>query len=273
MDAQRLKKIEENKRAGSAFYHAFGIEKDVAKLRPYFGDTYVQHNPSVQEGPESFLRFVQFRHDNFPEGRNNVKLTIVDEERIMFHVHSVLTPGEPGRNLVDTFRIRDGRILEHWDVIQPLSEPKFPGLHDNGLFNEEGDAILRDLDLTDENKRIATEFYMALTTDKDPDTVSRYLGDVYTEHDPRLESTPESLLRLAKFRADNFPSARNDIKVTVAQGNLVGFHVHSVLVPGELGRNLVDILRIEDGKVVEHWGTAQNIERLDFPPVNDSGLW
>ena len=273
MDAARLAKIEENKRIGSEFYHAFGIEKDVAKLRPYFGETYVQHNPSVQEGPESFFRFVQFRHDHFPEGRNNVKLTIVDEDRIMFHVHSVLTPGEPGRNLVDTFRIRDGKILEHWDVIQPLSEPKFPGLHDNGLFNEQGDSILDALDLTDENRRIATEFYTALTTEKDPVAVARYLGDTYIEHNPRLESTPESLLSLARFRAEHFPEAHNDIKVTVAQGNLVGFHVHSVLVPGELGRNLVDILRLEDGKVVEHWGTAQDIELLRFPPINDSGLY
>ena len=106
-----LKKIEENKKIASEFYYTYGIEKDAEKVKKFFGDTYIQHNPHVQDGPEHFFRFVRFRKEHYPEGRNNVMMTIADEDKVMFHVHSVLTPGEPGRNLVDTFRVKDGKIV------------------------------------------------------------------------------------------------------------------------------------------------------------------
>ena len=78
---------------------------------------------------------------------------------------------------------------------------------------------------------------------------------------------------IVQLRKEHFPEGKNTIKLTVAQGNLVGFHVHSVLTPGEPGRNLVDIFRLENGKIVEHWDTIQNIEVLKFPPINDNGLY
>jgi predicted SnoaL-like aldol condensation-catalyzing enzyme len=267
------KKIEENKKIATEFYYTYGIEKDAEAVKKFFGDKYIQHNPHVQDGPEHFFRFVRFRKEHYPEGRNNVMMTIADEDKVMFHVHSVLTPGEPGRNLVDTFRIEDGKIVEHWDVIQDIEVLKFPPLTDNGIFNQIGDDILADLDKTEENKKIATAFYEAYGLDKDADKCARFFGDKYIQHNPHVQDGVDHFLRFVRFRKEHFPEGKNMIKLTVAQGNLVGFHVHSVLTPGEPGRNLVDIFRLEDGKIVEHWDTIQNIEVLKFPPINDNGLY
>ena len=267
------KKIEENKRIVSEFYYAFGIEKDAEKCSRYLGDTYIQHNPYIQDGPEHFLRFVRFRREHYPEARSNVMMTIADEDKVMFHVHSVLTPGEPGRNIVDTFRVRDGKVVEHWDVIQEIEKLKFPPLTDNGIFNHNGDGIVKDLDKTEENKRIATAFYEAFGLEKDAEKCRQFMGDTYIQHNPHVQDGPEHFLSFVQFRKEHFPEARSEIKITVAQGNLVGFHVHSVLTPGEPGRNIVDIFRVEDGKVVEHWDAIQNIEVLKYPPVNGHGLY
>lgn len=266
-------RIEETKKIVTEFYYAYGIEKNVEKCRVFFGDKYIQHNPHVQEGPEHFLKFVAYRGKNFPNGRNNVMLTIADEDKVMVHVHSVLTPGEPGRNLVDTFRVEKDKVVEHWDVIQDVDVLKFPPINDNGLFNLEGDAILKDLDKTEENRKLVTEFYYAFGIEKDAEKCSQYLCDKYIEHNPYLQDGPEHFLRFVRFRNENYPEAKNEIKLTVAQGNLVGLHVHSVLNPGEPGRNLVDIFRVENGKIIEHWGTCQNIEVLKFPPINNDGLY
>lgn len=268
-----LKKIEENKRIVTEFYHAYGIEKNAEKCRAYLGDSYIQHNPHVQDGAAHFLRFVQFRRDHYPQGRNNVKMIIADEDRVMLHVHSVLTPGEPGRNLIDTFRVEEGKVVEHWDVIQNVEVLKFPPINDNGLFHLSGDAILTDLDKTEENRALVTEFYHTYGIEKDAPGCARFLGETYTQHNPHVQDGPEHFLKFVRFRKEHYPQGRNEIKLTVAQGNLVGFHVHSVLTPGEAGRNLVDIFRVEKGKIVEHWDTIQDIEILKFPPINDNGLY
>jgi predicted SnoaL-like aldol condensation-catalyzing enzyme len=116
------------------FYEAALNEKDVEKVREFLGDTYIQHNPSVADGPEGLLRFVQFRRDRFPKSRNEVKMVIAEGDLVALHVHSVLVPGTPGRNIVDIFRVDGGKVVEHWDVIQDIPEALFPPLNDNGLF-------------------------------------------------------------------------------------------------------------------------------------------
>jgi len=264
---------EENKKIVTDFYRAYGIEKDAEKCSRFFGDKYIKHNPNVQDGAEHFLRFVRFRKEHFPDGRNNVMLTIADEDKVMLHVHSILTPGEAGRNLVDTFRVENGKVVEHWDVIQDVEVLKFPPINDNGLFNTVGDEVLKDLDKTEENRALVTEFYNAFGIEKDAEKCAKFLGEGYIQHNPKIQDGPDNFIRFVRFRREHFPSARNEIKMTLAQGNLVGFHVHSMLTPGEAGRNLVDIFRVENGKVVEHWDVIQNIEVLKFPPINENGLY
>jgi predicted SnoaL-like aldol condensation-catalyzing enzyme len=117
-----------------AFYEAALNAKDTGKAATFLGDTYVQHNPWVADGPEAFLRFVQFRRERFPNSRNEVRQVIAEGDLVALHVHSVLVPGSPGRHIVDIFRVEGDKVVEHWDVIQDIPEPLFPPLNDNGLF-------------------------------------------------------------------------------------------------------------------------------------------
>ena len=117
-----------------AFYEAALNEKDVEKTREFLGDTYIQHNPTVADGPEGLLRFVRFRQEKFPQSRNEVKMVIAEGDLVALRVHSVLVPGTPGRNIVDIFRVDGDKVVEHWDTIQDIPEALFPPLNDNGLF-------------------------------------------------------------------------------------------------------------------------------------------
>lgn len=117
-----------------AFYEAALNERDVEKAKEFLGETYIQHNPMVADGPEAFLRFIRFRQEHHPHARNEVKRVIAEGDLVALHVHSVLVPGTPGRRIVDIFRVEDGKVVEHWDVIQDIPEEVYPPLNDNGLF-------------------------------------------------------------------------------------------------------------------------------------------
>jgi predicted SnoaL-like aldol condensation-catalyzing enzyme len=117
-----------------AFYEAALNEKDVEKAEQFLGDTYIQHNPHVPDGPEGLFRFIRFRRDRYPAARNEVKRVIAEGDLVALHVHSVVIPGTPGRQIVDIFRVEDGKVVEHWDVIQEIPVELFPPINDNGLF-------------------------------------------------------------------------------------------------------------------------------------------
>ena len=117
-----------------AFYEAALNAKDVEEAKKFLGDKYIQHNPAVADGPEGLLRFVRFRRERFPESHSEVKRVIAEGDLVVLHVHSVLVPGTPGRNIVDIFRVEGDKVVEHWDVIQHIPEELFPPLNDNGLF-------------------------------------------------------------------------------------------------------------------------------------------
>jgi predicted SnoaL-like aldol condensation-catalyzing enzyme len=50
---------------------------------------------------------------------------------VVLHVHSTRGDDTPGRAIVDIFRIDDGKVVEHWDVIQDI--PAEPA-NQNGMF-------------------------------------------------------------------------------------------------------------------------------------------
>ncbi|MFI5780697.1 ester cyclase [Nocardia sp. NPDC051570] len=116
-----------------AFYDVAVNEKDVERTRLFLGDTYIQHNPHVADGPEAFLRFVKFRRDNHPDAYNKVELVVAEGDYVVMQVHSVV-PGFPSRKIVEIFRVEDGRPVEHWDTVQTIPVELFPPINDNGLF-------------------------------------------------------------------------------------------------------------------------------------------
>jgi predicted SnoaL-like aldol condensation-catalyzing enzyme len=117
-----------------AFYEAAFCERDAEKAREFLGDIYIQHNPAVPDGPEGVLSLVRFRRDRFPNSHSEVKRVIAEGDLVALHIHSVLVPGTPGRNIVDIFRVDGDRIVEHWDAVQEIPERVFPPLNDNGVF-------------------------------------------------------------------------------------------------------------------------------------------
>ncbi|WOH84011.1 nuclear transport factor 2 family protein [Bradyrhizobium sp. BEA-2-5] len=113
---------EANRKAVLAFYEKGLNQKDADAALAYVGNRYVQHNPGAADGPEGFRKFIGFLREKFPNSHSEIKRSFVDGDYVILHVHAVREPGTRGNAIVDIFKLEDGKIVEHWDVAQPVPE-------------------------------------------------------------------------------------------------------------------------------------------------------
>ncbi|WFU22751.1 ester cyclase [Bradyrhizobium sp. CB1717] len=113
---------EANRTAVLAFYEKGLNQKDADAAIAYIGNRYVQHNPNAADGPDGFRKFIGFLREKFPNSHSEIKRSFVDGDYVILHVHSVREPGTRGRAIVDIFKLENGKIVEHWDVVQEIPE-------------------------------------------------------------------------------------------------------------------------------------------------------
>jgi predicted SnoaL-like aldol condensation-catalyzing enzyme len=116
------------------------------------------------------------------------------------------------------------------------------------------------------NKRIVKEFYEAVVNRKDFDAARGYLGGSYIQHNPLVGDGRDGLRDFIDFLKAEYPRARSEVRRCLAEGDLVVLHVHSVRTPETPGRAIVDIFRLERGRIVEHWDVIQEV-----PPTAANG--
>jgi predicted SnoaL-like aldol condensation-catalyzing enzyme len=113
-------RLERNKKLVIAFYEKMIGEKNPEAARRYMGATYTQHSAYARDGFEGVAEFArQFKQD-FPNHRYEVKKCIAEGDFVVLHLHGINGMSPHGEQVVDMFRVKDGKVVEHWDVIQPI---------------------------------------------------------------------------------------------------------------------------------------------------------
>ena len=122
---------EANKKAVVEFYEKAINQKYFEAASKYLGSRYTQHNPNAPDGPEGLKTFLQFLKEKFPGSRSEIKRVFADGDYVIVHVHAVREPGTRGNAIIDIFRLENGKVVEHWDVVQPIPEK---AANTNGMF-------------------------------------------------------------------------------------------------------------------------------------------
>lgn len=109
------------------------------------------------------------------------------------------------------------------------------------------------------NRQTVLNFYEKGLNQKDATAAIKYLGKEYRQHNPNAADGPEGFRLFISYLKDKFPDSRSEIVSSFVDRNYVILHVHAVREPGTRGNAIIDIFRLEDGKIVEHWDVTQAI--------------
>lgn len=112
--------------------------------------------------------------------------------------------------------------------------------------------------MTDQNRKIVHDFYdLAFNQHKPREAAALYIGDQYIQHNPFVPNGAAPFVEYFEgyFRAH--PKSHVVFSHNVAEGDLVVLHLNSRADEKDRSRAIVDIFRVDNGKIVEHWDVAQ----------------
>lgn len=140
--------------------------------------------------------------------------------------------------------------------------PAPPATVESELFTlgEEAEAALAQARLEAQNTAVVVAFYdLIFNEHRVSDAFDRYGGEGYIQHSPGSPDGRAAVVAALTPYFEANPLATSEIKRVIAQGDLVVLHVHAKANPVDRGRAVVEIFRVEDGRVVEHWDVIQPV--------------
>jgi steroid delta-isomerase-like uncharacterized protein len=119
---------ESNKKILGAFAEAVFVNKDLSAVEQYVSKDYIQHNPLVNQGSQGFREFFAAWFDSVPDWNYSLKKIVAEGDEVWVYGSYAGTLkkdwlGIPASgqcyvfDAVDVFRLQDGKLVEHWDVL------------------------------------------------------------------------------------------------------------------------------------------------------------
>lgn len=109
------------------------------------------------------------------------------------------------------------------------------------------------------NKKNVLGFYEVYINQKNFEAAAKYVGSRYIQHNPMGADNLEGIKGFIQFMKEKMPDAHWEMKRAFVDGDYVITHGHFVSKPGDRGMAVMDIFRLENGKIVEHWDVGQLI--------------
>ncbi|KAF1319138.1 hypothetical protein FI667_g13321, partial [Globisporangium splendens] len=255
--------LEANKALVRTALDATFNQHDVSAVDRYFGPEYLQHNPFAPDGMDSMKAFIA----TLTEGQS-YQIGAVSAEGDLVWSHNRIPNGNASI-AVDIYRVKDGKIVEHWDIVQtevpvsqtvsgrpmfPITQTATPASVAKGCSDTSGSSPCVTKEVLQANKVVAAAALDGLFNRRDLSAVDRYFGTTYLQHNPFGSDGPEAL----KALISSLPAAtRYEIGAQIADGDLVWNHSRVSGLSGLPASIVVDVFRVQDGKIVEHWDVLQ----------------
>ncbi len=198
---------------------------DADKAASLLAEDYIQHNLAYGTGRDAFVA--------------SVKYLAGAGEQVAF----------------DIFRFDDeGKIAEHWDNLADKAAP-----NPSGRTHTDYVAPVKDLEKTEENRKLVKEFLYDVMQGNNPAKTPEYFdGDTYIQHNTGIADGLSGLSSaLEALAAQNIHMIYIKVHQVLAQGNYV-----LAVSEGTFGgapTSYYDLWRVENGKIAEHWDVMETI--------------
>ncbi|CAH1544204.1 conserved exported hypothetical protein [Vibrio rotiferianus] len=225
-----------------------GDQTAISYINP---NKYIQHNLAVADGLAGFGEVMKM----LPEGSAKAKVirTIQDGDYVVLHTEYDFFGPKAG---FDIFRFEDGLIVEHWDNLQDVAKP-----NPSGRTQFDGATEITDVNKTDENKAIVSDFVQTILMKGDMSQISEFIGEKdsdYIQHNVAvadgLSGLSVALKQLAEagmpmvYSKNHLILGEGNFVLSVSEGQFMNQHVA-----------FYDLFRVDNGKIVEHWDTIEAI--------------
>lgn len=215
--------------------------------RHYMGASYTQHSTGVPDGKEGFKAFFQDFFQRNPERQIKIIRYIEDNNFVFLHVHQYLNQGQTQWVTADIFRADEsGRIVEHWDVIEAYQAP-VDGQVDPIL----GDFALDQAEDGAENKKQVRRFLTEVMQNQEFQSFNRYVSPDLIQHNLAMGQGGKAYSNYLQDHQVNY----DFVFKLLAQGDYVV--AYSKVWQDGQDYAWMDIFRLKDGLIVEHWDTKE----------------
>ncbi|MFE7800852.1 nuclear transport factor 2 family protein [Nocardia sp. NPDC057440] len=93
---------------------------NIEVLRDLLHENFIEHSPGNPSGRDAFIEFTA--NSPVAASRLEIKRVITDADFAVVHYHMIPPGDERGLAVIDVWRLVDGHIVEHWDVVQPVPD-------------------------------------------------------------------------------------------------------------------------------------------------------
>jgi len=260
------------------------VERDVVTaMARYFDASLIQHDAEIGDGGHGDEEFLANRRKLHPEQflaedqyHTVVDNLLADGDLIALKSHVYTNPKDPGRVFVDIWRVAGGKFVEHWDVVQPV--PSAPlnsatmwcgGAATWSEADKIGDTVAHpgcgvSGPASHRESALATvTAFTALAADprKAAEAVEKYFAADFVQHSPSVKQGKAALVAYehAQLESRLAEGRKAVIARVVADGDLVLTHARETSSADPRGSARVDLYRVANGKIVEHWDVVQPI--------------
>ena len=120
------------KQVVTSFMTTLYVDKKVREAFETWVDPgYIQHNPLAQSGRDAAVGFLEPFFASHPDINYSIKRIIADGNLVAVHSHGRFSADDRGIAVVDILRVEGCKVMEHWDVVQPVPEK---AANSNGMF-------------------------------------------------------------------------------------------------------------------------------------------
>lgn len=262
-----------NKKEIVATFLGAVAKQDTTTMREWANADYIQHNPFVPTGLEPFIQLLPVLKESGTYAEN-VRM-FEDGNYVFMHNiwHNAKPFGADEMVAFDIIRIdENGKVAEHWDALQPLVQETA-----SGRTQTDGPTTVEDLDKTEANKALAASFINDVPMGKNPGKIAEYISaEQYHQHNPQIKDGLSGLGEAIQYlTSQNNMFRYTKLHKVLGEGNFV-----LTISEGEWSFDsaqeqtphvFYDLLRFENGKIVEHWDVIQPIPSEGL--ANDNGMF